>query len=135
VPAPSLLTDRQKIVLQYRRDGKTQKEIADILQTSRSSVSIIEKAAHDNIRMAKEALAFIYSLDATLLCTLDAGGDLNHEAFLIYKAAKQFEIKVQYTAGALINRITSSVPEKLHGTIIREDINVYLNENGILYVC
>lgn len=135
MPAASLLTDRQKIVLQYRREGKTQQEIADILQTSRSNVSTIEKAANENLRMAKEALAFMYSLEATLLCTLDAGGDLNHEAFLIYKAAQQLEIKVQYTAGALINRITSAVPEKLHGTIIREDINIYLNENGILYVC
>ena len=96
---------------------------------------MIEKAAHENIRMAKEALAFVYSLEATLLCTLDAGGDLNHDAFEIYKAAQQLEIKVQYTAGALMNRITSSVPEKLHGTIIREDIHVYLNENGILYIC
>lgn len=135
MPASSLLTDRQKIVLQYRRDGKTQQEIADILQTSRSNISTIEKAAHENIRMAKEALAFMYSLEATLLCTLDAGGDLNQDAFLIYKAAQQFEIKVQYTAGALINRITSSVPEKLHGTHIREDIRVYLNETGIIYIC
>ena len=77
----------------------------------------------------------MYSLEATLLCTLDAGGDLNQEAFQIYKAAQQFEIKVQYTAGALINRITSSVPEKLHGTRIRKDIHVYLNETGIIYIC
>ncbi len=84
--------------------------------------------------MAKEALAFVYSLEATLLCTLDAGGDLNHDAFLIYTAAQQLGIKVQYTSGALLNRIMFSVPEKLNGTIIREDIQVYLNEIGILYI-
>lgn len=134
MPVPSLLTDRQRTVLQYRRQGKTQQEIADILQTSRSNVSSIEKAANENIRMAKEALAFVYSLEATLLCTLDAGGDLNHDAFLIYTAAQQLGIKVQYTSGALLNRIMFSVPEKLNGTIIREDIQVYLNEIGILYI-
>ncbi|MBR5142732.1 MAG: Tfx family DNA-binding protein, partial [Methanocorpusculum sp.] len=62
--ASSLLTDRQKLVLQYRRAGKTQQEVADILQTSRSNISTIEKAAHENIRMAKEALEFLYMLDA-----------------------------------------------------------------------
>ncbi len=134
MPAASLLTDRQKLILQYRRAGKTQQEVADILQTSRSNVSTIEKAAHENIRMAKETLEYLYMLDATLVCTLDAGGDITRDAFLIYDAAKQFEIKVQYTTGALINRITSAVPEKLNGTLIREDINVYLNKTGILYI-
>jgi len=134
VPTASLLTDRQKLILQYRRAGKTQQEIADILQTSRSNVSTIEKAAHENIRMAKETLEYLYMLDATLVCTLDAGGDITRDAFLIYDAAKQFEIKVQYTTSALINRIVSAVPEKLNGTHIREDINVYLNKTGILYV-
>lgn len=133
--AASLLTDRQKLVLQYRRAGKTQQEIADILQTSRSNISTIEKAAHENIRMAKEALEYLYMLEATLVCTLDAGGDVTRDAFLIYDTAKQFEIKVQYTTGALINRITNAVPEKLNGTKIVADINVYLNKTGILYIC
>lgn len=85
--------------------------------------------------MAKEALEFLYMLDATLVCTLDAGGDITSDAFLIYDTAKQFEIKVQYTTGALINRITNAVPEKLNGTKITADINVYLNKTGILYIC
>lgn len=134
MPATTLLTDRQKIVLQYRRTGSTQQEIADILRTNRSNISTIEKAANDNVKMAKEALEFVYSLEATLVCTLDAGGDINRQAFLVFKAAQQLGIKVQYDAGALINRIKTAVPEKFNGEIIREEINVYLNDTGIIYI-
>lgn len=130
----SLITERQRIVLEYRREGKTQQEIANLLQTSRSNISTIEKSANENIRMAKEALEFVYSLEATLVCTLDAGGDVRRQAFLVYKAAQQLEIKVQYTGGALLNRIRNAVPEKLYGDYIKEDINVYLNDTGIIYI-
>ncbi|RBQ24687.1 MAG: DNA-binding protein Tfx [Methanocorpusculum sp. MCE] len=129
-----LLTDRQKMVIQFRKEGMTQQEIADELKTTRSNISLIEKAANDNIRLAKEALDYIYSLEATLVCTLSAGSELTQEIFLIYKAARQTGIKVQYDTGALLSRILTAVPEKISDGTIREDINVYLNLTGIIYI-
>ncbi len=129
-----LLTDRQKMVIQFRKEGMTQQEIADELKTTRSNISLIEKAAKDNIRLAKEALDYIYSLEATLVCTLSAGSELTQEIFLIYKAARQTGIKVQYDTGALLSRILTAVPEKISDGTIREDINVYLNLTGIIYI-
>ncbi|WP_143702760.1 Tfx family DNA-binding protein [Methanocorpusculum labreanum] len=133
MPKP-LLTDRQKMVIQYRKDGLTQQEIADLLQTTRSNISLIEKSANENIRLAKEALAYVYSQNSTLICTLAAGSELTREAYSIYKSARQLNIKVQYDTGALINRIMLAVPEKLAGTTVKEDINIYLNSTGIIYV-
>ncbi|HKM42356.1 MAG TPA: transcriptional regulator, partial [Methanocorpusculum sp.] len=104
------------------------------LQTTRSNISLIEKSANDNIRLAKEALEYIYSLEATLVCTLSAGSELTREVFLVYKAARQINIKVQYDTGALMNRVITAVPEKIADGIIKEDINVYLNPSGIIYV-
>lgn len=133
MPGP-LLTDRQKMVIQFRKEGMTQQEIADELKTTRSNISLIEKSANDNIRLAKEALDYIYSLEATLVCTLSAGSELTQEIFLIYKAARQTGIKVQYDTGALLSRILTAVPEKISDGTIREDINVYLNLTGIIYI-
>jgi hypothetical protein len=133
MPGP-LLTDRQKMVIQFRKEGMTQQEIADELKTTRSNISLIEKSANDNIRLAKEALDYIYSLEATLVCTLAAGSELTQEIFLIYKAARQTGIKVQYDTGALMSRIMTAVPEKISDGTIREDISVYLNLTGIIYI-
>ena len=133
MPGP-LLTDRQKLVIQSRKKGMTQQEIADELQTTRSNISLIEKSATDNVRLAKEALEYIYSLEATLVCTLSAGSQLTQEVFLIYKAAHQLNIKVQYDTGAMMNRVLTAIPEKITDSTIKEDINVYLNLTGIIYI-
>lgn len=130
-----LLTDRQKLVIQYRKEGRTQQEIADELDTSRSNISLIEKSANENIRLARDALAYLYSLDATQVCTLSAGSELANEVFVIYKAANQLNIKIQYDPGALLNRVMTAVSEKISGKIIKEDIRVYLNNTGIIYIC
>ena len=65
-----LLTDRQKEVLRYRKQGLTQQQIADIIDTSKANVCTIEKSAMENIRRAKDTLDFLYTLDATHLCTI-----------------------------------------------------------------
>ena len=43
-----LLTDRQKEVLRYRKQGLTQQQIAEIIHTSKANVCTIEKAALEN---------------------------------------------------------------------------------------
>ncbi|HJJ26732.1 MAG TPA: Tfx family DNA-binding protein [Methanocorpusculum sp.] len=129
-----LLTDRQKLILQYRKSGLTQKEIAEELQTTRANITLIEKSANDNIALAKEALEFVYSLEAKLVCTLSKGTDLKNEIFLIYKAAQPLGIKIQFTAGSLLNYVATCCPEKLYEDMIKEDIHVYLNNTGIIYV-
>ena len=45
VMTDSLLTDRQKEVLRYRRRGLAQQAIADILHTSKPNICMIEKKA------------------------------------------------------------------------------------------
>lgn len=68
-----LLTGRQREVLRYRKQGLTQQQIADIICTSKANVCTIEKAAYENIEKAKETLEFLYTLDATRLCTIKPG--------------------------------------------------------------
>ncbi len=74
----SILTERQKTVLQCRKMGMTQQQISEMLQTNKSNISLIEKSALKNVRMAKDVLEFVYSMDAIHICVLKRGTDINH---------------------------------------------------------
>jgi HTH-type transcriptional regulator, fmd operon transcriptional regulator len=128
-----LLTDRQKEVLRYRKQGLTQQQIADIIDTSKANVCTIEKSAMENIRRAKDTLDFLYTLDATHLCTIQAGTDLLEVAPFVYKEAEKLGIKVKYDTISLINKIRDSTPERFKSRHVRENIEVYINEEGELY--
>jgi HTH-type transcriptional regulator, fmd operon transcriptional regulator len=128
-----LLTDRQKEVLRYRRQGLTQQQIADIIQTSKANVCTIEKSAVENIRRARETLDFLYTLDATHLCTIIPGMDLLDVAPFIYREAEKIGIKVKYDTISLINKVRESTPERFRARHVREAIEVYINDEGDLY--
>ena len=128
-----LLTDRQKEVLRYRKQGLTQQQIADIIDTSKANVCTIEKSAMENIRRAKDTLDFLYTLDATHLCTIQAGTDLLEVSPFVYKEAEKLGIKVKYDTISLINKIRESIPERFKARHVRENIEVYINDEGELY--
>ena len=128
-----LLTDRQKEVLRYRKQGLTQQQIADIIDTSKANVCTIEKFAMENIRRAKDTLEFLYTLDATHLCTIQAGTDLLEVAPFVYKEAEKLGIKVKYDTISLINKLRESAPERFRARHVRENVEVYVNDEGELY--
>ncbi len=127
-----LLTGRQREVLRYRKQGLTQQQIADIIHTSKANVCTIEKAAYENVEKAKETLEFLYTLDATHLCTIKVGTDLFDAVGEIYKEAEKLRIKVRYDSINLINRLKEANPGKFKGRFVREDVDVYINEDGEL---
>ena len=127
-----LLTGRQREVLRYRKQGLTQQQIADIIHTSKANVCTIEKAAYENIEKAKETLEFLYTLDATHLCTIKVGTDLFDAVGVIYGEAEKLRIKVRYDSINLINRLKEANPGKFKGRFVREDVDVYINEDGEL---
>jgi len=129
----NLLTERQKEILRYRKEGLTQQQIAEIIHTSKANVCTIEKAALENIRRAKETLEFIHTLNSTHLCTLNAGTDLLDAAEIIYTSAESLGIKVRYDTIALLNHIRESNPTRFRARHIREDVKVYINNDGDLY--
>jgi hypothetical protein len=128
-----LLTDRQKEVLRYRKQGLTQQQIADIISTSKANVCTIEKSAMENIRRARETLDFLYTLDATHLCTIEQGTDVLDVAPFIYQEAEHLGIKVKYDTISLINKMREAIPERLRARHIRDTIEVYINDEGDLY--
>ncbi|MDV0441842.1 hypothetical protein McpAg1_10530 [Methanocorpusculaceae archaeon Ag1] len=130
----AILTERQKTVLQCRKMGMTQQQIADMLNTNKSNISLIEKSALKNVRMAKDVLEFVYSMDAAHTCVLARGTNINRAPQVLYEAVQPLGIKIQYDIGALVTQIRTAVPEKLRENEIRADIHIYLNDTGILYI-
>lgn len=128
-----LLTDRQKEVLRFRKQGLTQQQIADIIHTSKANVCTIEKSATENIRRARETLDFLYTLDATHLCTIPSGMDLLEIAPFIYQEAEKMGVKVKYDTISLINKLREATPERIRARYIKMDIEVYMNDEGDLY--
>jgi len=120
-------------VLRYRKQGLTQQQIADIIATSKANVCTIEKSAMENIKRARETLEFLYTLDATHLCTIPSGTDLLEVPPLIYREAEKLGIKVKYDTISVINKIRESIPQRFKARYIKEDINVYINDEGEIY--
>jgi Tfx family DNA-binding protein len=129
----TLLTDRQKEVLRFRKQGLTQQQIADRIGTSKANVCTIEKAALDKIRRAKETIMFLYSLDASPLCVIKAGMDLLEVPPLIYREAEKRGIKVKYDTISLLNHVRNAAAERCRGRNLLDEITVYINNEGELY--
>jgi hypothetical protein len=125
-----LLTDRQKEILRYRKGGMTQQQVADIIHTSKANVCTIEKAAMENIQHAKETLYFFHTLDARYLCTLKAGSDLFDSVPLIFEDAEKIGVTLAADSMNLINRLRAEIPKRIHGRLIRQDIEVFLGDDG-----
>ncbi|HVP97399.1 Tfx family DNA-binding protein [Methanoregula sp.] len=128
-----LLTDRQMEVLRYRKQGMTQQQIADIIHTSKANVCTIEKSAMENIRRAKETLEFLYTLDATHLCTIPSGTDLFEVPGMIFAEAEKAKIKVKYDTISLINRLREARPQAYKARCICEDVQIYITDEGEIY--
>ncbi|MDO8841855.1 Tfx family DNA-binding protein [Methanocalculus sp.] len=128
-----LLTERQKEVLRYRKQGLTQQQIADLINTSKANVCTIEKSATENIKRARETLEFVNTLDAQELCTISAEVDLLDAINTIYEEAEKSGIKVRYDTVSLINRVRDANPDKIHARYVQDSIRVYINQKGDLY--
>ncbi|MDD1676584.1 MAG: Tfx family DNA-binding protein [Methanomicrobiales archaeon] len=129
----SLLTDRQKDILRYRKRGMTQQQIADVIATSKANVCTIEKSAQKNIARAKETLKFLHTLDGIPLCTVRSGTDLIEAAKAIFLQAEKVNIKVKYDTISLINRLMEQNPEKFRARFVRDDVEVYVSQDGDIF--
>lgn len=127
------LSDLQKEILRYRKLGLSQQQIADIIHTSRSNICVIEKSARENIRLAKNTLDDYYTLDARYLCTLQAGSDLFDSVTLIFGEAGKIGIHMAFDPIDLINQLREENLYAIRGRLIREDIKVFLRDDGKIY--
>ena len=128
------LTDRQKEVLRYRRAGYTQQEIADIVCTTKANVSLIEKAANENIQRSYETLEFMNTLDAIHLCTLEKGNDLVKAVEMAVGKGDEHGIPIKYELLDICNKVKQKFPDSIRGRLLRTDVEVYLRDDGEIFL-
>ncbi|MEM3073930.1 MAG: Tfx family DNA-binding protein, partial [Nitrososphaerales archaeon] len=90
-----LLTERQIEVLKLRAQGLTQEEVAKKLQTSRENVTILEKRAYQNIKLARETLAALKTFGISTSVVIKPGTHLVDIPRLILDKADEANIKVR----------------------------------------
>jgi hypothetical protein len=85
--AKSFLTKRQVQVLQFRLQGLTQQEVADLLGTTRANICKMERRAHQNVMMARMTLREWMKIQAPIVIFVPAGTDVLLVPSMIFKAA------------------------------------------------
>jgi len=65
--------------------------------------------------------------------TLEGGLDLLKAPEVIYAEAEKMGVKVKYDTISLINRLRDANPDRFRGRQVRDDVEVYINQDGDLY--
>jgi len=130
----SLLTDRQAAVLRLRKKGLSQQEVADILGTTRSNVSILEKRALHNVSRARATLRDWTMIQAPVSLKIPAGTDLFEVPALVFSEADRSGIKLDIGSVDIVFQIRRKVPEALKKRVTIRDLVVAVTEDGLLLV-
>jgi hypothetical protein len=130
----SLLTDRQLKVLQLRNDGRSQQEVADILGTTRSNISILEKRARQNIRRAEQTLKQWMMIRAPISLQVKEGTDVFEIPRMIFEAADQKSIELPVTSLDIVVQLRRKSPKLFRKRAVLKDVDVYVTGEGELLV-
>ena len=130
----SLLTDRQAAVLRLRKKGLSQQEVAEILGTTRSNVSILEKRAVQNVSRARATLRDWTMIQAPISIEVPAGTDLFEVPDLVFSEADRSGIKLGIGSVDVVVQIKSKAPEALRKRVIVRNLAVAVTEDGLLLV-
>jgi hypothetical protein len=133
-PETNVLTRRQAEVLALREQGLAQAEIADILGTSRANVSSVEASARENVRKARETVAFVEALRAPVQLTVEVGTDLYDVPNMVYSACDEAGVKVNHTAPELMKLVGDEAGDAVRGREVRADLLVSVTRDGSVRV-
>jgi len=133
-PETSVLTRRQAEVLALREQGHPQAEIADMLGTSRANVSSVEASARENVRKARETVAFAEALRAPVRLAVEQGTDLYDVPRMVYAACDDAGVKVNRTAPELMKLVSDEAGDAVQGREVQRSITVGVTREGTVRV-
>ncbi|MFV2040656.1 MAG: Tfx family DNA-binding protein [Candidatus Hydrothermarchaeales archaeon] len=107
-----LLTPRQREILKHRMTGKTQREIAEILGTSRENITIAEKRAREKVKRALETIREYEKITATPI-DISEITDPTKIPKIIFTHADKVGLKVAHSATDIIELVEAYA--KTHG--------------------
>lgn len=130
----SLLTQRQQRVLQLRLQGCSQQEVADLLGTTRSNISILEKRAHQNIARAERTLQQWMMIKAPISLKAKAGTDIFDLPKMIFEAADQRSMRLPVTSLDIIVQLRRKAPRLFQKRDLQQDAEIFVTKEGEILV-
>ncbi|MFQ6050354.1 MAG: Tfx family DNA-binding protein [Candidatus Hydrothermarchaeota archaeon] len=124
----TFLTDKQIKILELRNKNYTQSEIAELIGTSVSNVSILEKRAKENVRRAKRTLELYQLLLCPVRITIEEDTDLFEIPERVYEVANSMGIKVSLDSPSMIENI--NVRGLAKGRKIKREFMIGLRNDG-----
>jgi HTH-type transcriptional regulator, fmd operon transcriptional regulator len=132
--ADSFLTARQLVVLQLRRHGLSQQDIAERLGTTRSNISILEKRAHQNIARAERTLQQWMMIRAPISLQAKAGTDVFDLPRMIFAAADEKGVRLPVTSMDIVVQLGRRAPRLFKKRALEQDAEIYVTEEGEVMV-
>jgi Tfx family DNA-binding protein len=126
----SFFTERQLQVLQLRLQGLSQQEVADMLGTTRSNISILEKRAHQNILRAERTLKQWMMIRAPISLKADAGTDVFDLPRMIFEAADKRAIRLPITSLDIIVQLRRKAPSLFKRRALEKEAEIFVTEEG-----
>lgn len=123
-----LLTPRQIEVLRLRRRGLTQEQVAELLNTTRENICIIERNAYRIIKAAKSTIEAFESLDSDRMITIPAGTSIYDVPRIIFVRGDVLGIKIKITAERIISMVKNT--GKIRGHHLVSPLIVEIQQDG-----
>jgi Tfx family DNA-binding protein len=133
-PDENALTRRQAEVYVLRERGYRQADIAEILGTSRANVASVEASARENVRKARNTVAFADILAAPVHVDIDPGTDLYEVPRRVFGTCDEAGIDVSYTAPELMEVVTDAVDDAVKGRQVTRPITLGVSADGDIQV-
>lgn len=126
----TFLTDRQVEVLTLREKDYTQQEVAEVLGTTDSNVSAIERAAEENVEKAHRTLELIRMLRAPAQFTVSEGTYFDELVNEVYSRGDEAGIKIAYCRPELYTHLYGSLEEYTSQNQLETSIRIGLTKEG-----
>ncbi|MCJ7445640.1 MAG: Tfx family DNA-binding protein [Methanotrichaceae archaeon] len=130
----SFLTKRQLQVLKLRVQGCSQQKVADLLGTTRSNVSILEKRAYQNISRAERTLQQWMMIQAPISLKVMAGTDVFKLPSMIFQIADENAIQLPITSLDIIVQLKRKASHLFRRRAVLKDVEIYVSSDGELHV-
>jgi Tfx family DNA-binding protein len=125
-----LLTKRQIEVLKMRQEGRSQQQVAEMLGTTRSNISILEKRAHQNISRAERTLQQWMMIRAPISLKVKAKMDVFELPKMIFAAADEKGLRLPVTSLDIIVQLRRKAPQVFKKRALEEDAMIFVTEEG-----
>ena len=126
----TVLTDRQVEVLELREKGYTQQEVADVLGTTDSNVSAIERAAEANVEKARRTLELVRTLRSPARFTVRSGAYFDDLVDEVYSRGDEAGIKIGLCRPELYAHLYGTLEEDTSQNRLENPVEIGLTKNG-----